>query len=89
MTGAAAGYVAATKPKPNPSKPEPALRCLQHRPEMSGSQKLHRELNGRLLSVFRRSAICSGGPQYVANAKDPNLTAKSTSDYLRTDIRYL
>ena len=37
--------------------------------------------------VFRRTAVCSGGPQYVANAKDPNLTAKSASDYLRADIR--
>ena len=38
--------------------------------------------------VFRRSAVCSGGPWYVANAKDPNLTAKSASDYLRADIRW-
>ena len=71
----------------SPSKPEPALRCLQHRPEMSGSQKLHQELNGRLLSVFRRSAVCSGGLQYAANVKDPNLTAKSASDYRGADIR--
>ena len=37
--------------------------------------------------VFRRFAVLSSGLQYVANAKDPNLTAKSASDYLRADIR--